>query len=161
MKVHSITKAITDLVEPVLDDMGYELVDVAYLSKYGRWVLRLTIDKEGGVTIDDCARVSGELGDLIDVKDAIPNHYVLEVSSPGVERPLVRPRDWRRFKGNAALVKGRDLPGGRGNRLEGEILGLEEKDGGEAVVALLLEDGEEVRIPLDRIDTAHLVFRWD
>ena len=65
-------------------------MDVEYLSYQGRWVLRLTIDKEGGVTIDDCARVSRELGDLIDVKDIIPHEYILEVSSPGLDRPLTK-----------------------------------------------------------------------
>jgi ribosome maturation factor RimP len=77
-----------------------------------------------------------------------------------VDRPLTRPKDWERFKGNHVMVKGRGLPGGRGNRLEGDLLGLEE-EGGSSVVALLLEDGEQVRIPLDRIQEAHLVYRWD
>ena len=83
----SLNHKITKLVEPVLEDMGFELVDVEYLSRHGRWVLVLYIDKEGGVTLDDCARVSGEVGDLIDVKDIIDHEYVLEVSSPGLDRP--------------------------------------------------------------------------
>ena len=154
-------------VEARLERQGFELVEARWVGSKKRPILRVRMDLpdsipgEGGVTVDQCAEMSRELEPWLDAHPDVPDWYVLEVSSPGVERPLVRPRDWRRFKGNAALVKGRDLPGGRGNRLEGEILGLEEKDGGEAVVALLLEDGEEVRIPLDRIDTAHLVFRWD
>ncbi|MFH1122545.1 MAG: ribosome maturation factor RimP, partial [Pseudomonadota bacterium] len=89
-RTNMITKEVADLVEPILEEMGFEMVDVEYLSYQGRWVLRLTIDKEGGVTIDDCARVSRELGDLIDVKDIIPHEYILEVSSPGLNRPLTK-----------------------------------------------------------------------
>lgn len=85
---------IYDLIEPVLEDIGYELVEVEYLVMYGRWVLRLYIDKEGGVTIADCVTVSRELGDIIDVKDIIENEYVLEVSSPGLNRPLKKEKDF-------------------------------------------------------------------
>ena len=87
-QAHIITKQIFELVEPVLEEIGFELVDIEYLSKHGKWVLRLFIDKNAGVTIDDCARVSGEIGDLIDVKDIIEHEYVLEVSSPGLFRNL-------------------------------------------------------------------------
>ena len=90
----SITKRIADLAEPILDELGFELVDIEYLSKHGRWVLRIYIDKEGGVTIDDCARVSGEFGDLIDIKEVIEHEYVLEVSSPGLNRPLKKEIDF-------------------------------------------------------------------
>jgi ribosome maturation factor RimP len=116
---------------------------------------------KGGVTVDQCAYVSRELEPWLDEHPEVPGRYVLEVSSPGVDRPLTRPRDWERFKGNPVMVKGRDLPGGRGNRLEGDLQGLERDERGEAVVALLLEDGERVLIPLDRIQKAHLVYRWD
>jgi ribosome maturation factor RimP len=92
--VHLITKKVADLVDPILGELGFELVDVEYLSKHGRWVLRLYIDKEGGVTIDDCALVSREIGDLIDVKDIIRHEYVLEVSSPGLNRPLKKEKDF-------------------------------------------------------------------
>ena len=158
---------VVDEVESRLERHGFELVEARWVGSKKRPILRVRMDLpdsipgEGGVTVDQCAAMSRELEPWLDAHPDVPDWYVLEVSSPGVERPLIRARDWRRFKGNAVLVKGRDLPGGRGNRLVGEILGLEEKDGGEAVVALLLDDGEEVRIPLDRIDTAHLVFRWD
>jgi ribosome maturation factor RimP len=74
--------------------MNFELVDIEYLRERGRWVLRLFIDKEGGVTLDDCVAVNKEIGDLIDVKDIILNQYVLEVSSPGVNRPLKKEKDF-------------------------------------------------------------------
>ena len=78
----------------MLEDIGYELVEVEYLVMYGWWVLRLYIDKEGGVTIADCVTVSRELADIIDVKDIIEHEYVLEVSSPGLNRPLREEKDF-------------------------------------------------------------------
>lgn len=100
-----IIKTITDLAEPILNAMGFELVDVLYLSKQGRWVLRLYIDKDGGVTISDCAQVSGEIGDLLDVKDIIQHEYVLEVSSPGLNRPLKKEKDFTRAIGKRIKVR--------------------------------------------------------
>lgn len=100
-----IRKKIADLAEPILGELGFELVDVEYLSKHGRWVLRVYIDKNGGVTIDDCAMVSGELGDLIDIKDIIEHEYVLEVSSPGLNRPLRKDSDFARAVGKKIKVK--------------------------------------------------------
>lgn len=157
---------VVNEVEARLERSGFELVEAAWVGSKKRPILRVRMDLpdsvpgEGGVTVDQCAKVSRELEPWLDAHPEVPDWYVLEVSSPGVERPLVRPRDWRRFKGSPVLVKGKDFPGNRGNRLEGEILGLEERDGGEVMVALLLKDGEEIRIPLDRIHKAHLVFRW-
>ena len=84
IKTQSLVKQVEGFVEPILEQMGYELVDVEYVSSYGRWILRLFVDKEGGVTIGDCARISEELGDLIDVKEFIRHEYNLEVSSPGL-----------------------------------------------------------------------------
>ncbi|MBT8398666.1 MAG: ribosome maturation factor RimP, partial [Gemmatimonadetes bacterium] len=115
----------------------------------------------GGVGVDQCAQVSRELEPWLDAHPEVPERYVLEVSSPGVERPLTRPRDWERFKGNPVLIKGRDFPGSRGNRVEGDLLGLETSEEGAQQVALQLEDGEEIRIPLDRIQKAHLIYRWN
>ncbi len=150
-----------------LERMGFELVEAGWVGSPRRPILRIRMDLpdsvpgKGGVSIDQCAQVSRELEPWLDAHPEVPERYVLEVSSPGVERPLTRPRDWERFKGNPVLVKGRDLPGNRGNRLEGEILGLEEGEGARPSVLLLLEDGEQLRIPLDRIQKAHLIYRWE
>jgi ribosome maturation factor RimP len=103
--IHLVTKRVIDLVEGILDEMGFELVDVAYLPEHGRWVLRLYIDKEGGVTIGDCALVSREMGDLIDVKDIIEHEYILEVSSPGLNRPLRKETDIIRVIGKKIKVR--------------------------------------------------------
>jgi ribosome maturation factor RimP len=161
---------LPDLVEEVevrLERMGFELVEARWVGSPRRPILRIRMDLpdsvpgEGGVSVDQCADVSRELEPWLDAHPEVPDRYVLEVSSPGVDRPLIRPRDWERFKGQPVMVKGQDLPGGRGNRVEGDLLGLEEDEGGLAMVALLLDDGERIRIPLDRIQKAHLIYRWD
>ena len=92
-RYQKITRGVSELVDPILEGMGFELVDIEYVSQQGRWVLRLFIDKKGGVTIDDCAYVSRELGDLIDVRNFIDHPYVLEVSSPGLDRPIRKEKD--------------------------------------------------------------------
>ena len=98
-------RKVTELVSPVLDEMGFELVDIEYLSQYGRWVLRIYADKEGGITLDECARVSREIGDLMDINDIIPHEYVLEVSSPGLNRPLKKEKDFERAIGRKVKIQ--------------------------------------------------------
>jgi ribosome maturation factor RimP len=98
-------RKVTESVTPVLDEMGFELVDIECLSLSGRWVLRIYADKEGGITLDECARVSREVGNLLDVKDIIPNEYVLEVSSPGLNRPLKKEKDFERAIGKNVKIK--------------------------------------------------------
>jgi ribosome maturation factor RimP len=120
-----------------------------------------SVPGEGGVSVAQCAEVSRALEPWLDEHPGIPETYVLEVSSPGVDRPLVRDRDWVRFRGQRVRVKGKDLPGGGGKRLEGELLGMEEGEGGGTVVLVLLENGDRVRIPRDRIESAHLLYRWE
>jgi ribosome maturation factor RimP len=153
-------------VEARLERMGLELVEAAWVGSSARPILRIKMDLpdsvpgEGGVTVDQCAEVSRALEPWLDSHPEVPERYVLEVSSPGVERPLTRRRDWDRFQGRPVRVKGQNLPGGRGNRIEGQLLRIEELDGGPRVT-LLMDDGEEITVPLDRIQQAHLVFRWD
>jgi ribosome maturation factor RimP len=154
-------------LEARLEGMGFELVEGRWVGSAKRPILRIRMDLpdsipgEGGVSVDQCAEVSRALEPWLDDHPEIPERYVLEVSSPGVERPLTRERDWVRFRGQRVLVKGRGFPGDRGNRLEGEVLGLETEGGEDPRVSLLLDDGEEIQIPLDRIQKAHLLFRWD
>jgi ribosome maturation factor RimP len=152
-RVQAITQAVTDLAEPVLDDMGFELVDVAYLSKHGRWILRLTIDKEGGVTIDDCARVSRELGDLIDVKDIITRQYVLEVSSPGLDRPLKKSKDFLGAVGKKIKVKTLEPVQGR-RKFVGTLTRFED-----GILYLDMEEGV-VELPWPDVDKANLVYEF-
>lgn len=102
--VETIVGEVNNLIEPVLDELGFELVDTEYLSQHGRRVLRICLDKEGGITMDDCALVSREIGDLIDVKNVFDHEYVLEVSSPGLDRPLKKEKDFLRSIGKKVKV---------------------------------------------------------
>ncbi len=90
-----------------------ELINVEYLRGPKGMTLKITIDKEGGVNIDDCAQVSRLVSDVLDVKDPIPGHYNLEVSSPGINRPLITRRDFERFTGEKVYLKTRTMINGR------------------------------------------------
>lgn len=153
-------------VEARLGEMGFELVDVRWGGSVRRPQLRVRIDRPGstaghGVTIDDCASVSRALESWLDTLEEMPERYVLEVSSPGVDRPLLHGRDFQRFRGERVAVKGHDVLAGRARRLEGELLGLDEDEGGEGgAVRLRLADGDEVSIPRTEIAGANLVFTW-
>jgi ribosome maturation factor RimP len=146
--------------------LGFELVDAVWAGTASRPILRVRIDvpeeRAGavGVTVQDCADVSRALEAWLDRLEVMPERYVLEVSSPGVERPLTRPRDWTRFAGQQVAVKGAELLAGRARRLEGELLGLVKDEGGREVVLLRLPGGEEVEIPKREIESGHIVFRW-
>ena len=93
------------LLEPGVSAMGFELVDVEVAGSRHNPTLRVYIDSPGGVNVDDCASVSRQLSALLDVEDPLPGHYTLEVSSPGLDRPLVKPEDFRRFVGEKIKVK--------------------------------------------------------
>ncbi len=118
-----LTAQVWELVEPVALQVGLEIVDVEYVKGGGGMILRITIDKEGGVTIDDCADFSRTVSDILDATDPIPGPYNLEVSSPGINRPLKRPEDFNRFSGERVVVEtGVPLEGRR--RFKGRLLGL-------------------------------------
>jgi ribosome maturation factor RimP len=154
-------------LEERLDRMGFELVEAGWVGSARRPILRIRMDLpdsvpgEGGVSVDQCAEVSRALEPWLDQHPDVPERYVLEVSSPGVERPLTRPRDWERFAGQQAVVKSKSLSGASGSRIEGEILGVEQGEGEALKAALRLPSGERILIPLDEVQKAHLVFRWD
>ena len=149
-------------VEVRVEALGFELVDIRWGGSARRPSLRVRIDRPGstpghGVTVDDCAQVSRALEPWLDLREDLPERYVLEVSSPGVDRPLLRDRDFQRFRGERVAVKGHDVLAGRARRLEGELLGLDE---GAGAVRLRLPDGDEVSIPRAEIAGANLVFTW-
>jgi ribosome maturation factor RimP len=100
-----IRRQVEEISEPLVVAEGMELVDLEYRREGPRWVLRLFIDKQGGVTVDDCARISREVGDLLDVKDIIPQAYVLEVSSPGLNRRIRKKEDFSRFVGQKVKLR--------------------------------------------------------
>lgn len=145
-----IVERIRALAEPILTDRGLELVEVEFQRETRGWILRLYIDRPGGVTLDDCQKVSEELGDHLDVADIIDYPYHLEVSSPGLDRPLTRDADFVRFAGKAARIVTSDSIEGQRN-FRGRLAGL--MDG---AVLLDLADGRRVRIPRDLIAKARL-----
>jgi ribosome maturation factor RimP len=142
------------LVAPILEDMAFELVDSEFLHARGKWVLRLTIDKEGGVTIDDCAMVSRELGDHIDVKELILHPYVLEVSSPGLNRPLKKEKDVLRAIGKKIKVRMRAPIQGRRNYV-GSLAAFSQG------VLYVSVDKNEVALPWAEVEKANLIYEGD
>ena len=100
-----VTETIAALAEPVVQEEGCELWDVEYVREAGSWYLRLLIDKEGGVSIDDCERISRRMDPILDEKDPIPDSYVFEVGSAGAERQLKRPSDFERYRGHEVELK--------------------------------------------------------
>lgn len=95
----SISEVVTSLALPIVEEAGCELVDVEFIKEGGSWFLRVYIDKPGGVSLEDCEKVSRPLNEIIDEKDPIPHAFYLEVSSPGLERPLKKPRDFEKAIG--------------------------------------------------------------
>jgi ribosome maturation factor RimP len=155
-------------LERTVDELGYELVELERAGSRSRPILRLRIDRPDsepghGVSVDDCARVSRALEPRLDALDELSERYVLEVSSPGLERPLVRTRDFQRFAGKRVALKGAQPLAGRSRRLEGELLGLTGGDGedGEQRIRLRLAEDEVVEVPRREVERAHLVFRWE
>ncbi len=115
MKYQDIAKKVMALAKPLIDELGLELVDVVFTAEHGRSVLRILIDKPGGVNLDDCRFVSRELGTVLDVEDIIEQSYSLEVSSPGLDRPLKREKDFIKAVGKKINIRTREALEGRRN----------------------------------------------
>jgi ribosome maturation factor RimP len=145
------------LVDQEVGAAGYEVVELRKGGSRSRPTLEVRIDRTDGerVTVDDCATVSRALEQVLDGSALVSERYVLEVSSPGVERPLKRPADWRRFVGRQAKVLSPQL----GGRVEIEIIGLE-GEGGEEAVIVRDAHGTEHRLPLTDVKEARLAFHW-
>ncbi len=155
MAYEDVQEEITKLAEPLLLHEGLELVDVEYRMENGQWIVRVFIDKEGGVTLGDCAKVSRELGNLLDIKDIIIHEYNLEVSSPGLDRPLVKEIDFLKNKGKKVKIKVGEKIDDRRN-FTGILEGIDGDD-----VILEGEEGDQWRIPFANIDKARLVYDFD
>ncbi len=154
-----VAARVKELAEPLATSLGLELVEVEYRQEGGRMVLRLFIDREGGVTLDDCAAVSRELAEILDVEDFIHSRYSLEVSSPGLDRPLRRAEDYQRFTGRLVKIRTFELlqddEGNRRKTFTGELLGLEDD-----IVRLRLKEGQTAGIPLEKVAKANLEFEF-
>jgi len=150
---------VAELAQPLLAAHGLELVELEFRKEGRDMVLRLFIDREGGVNLDDCAAVSRELSEIMDVEDLIPGHYSLEVSSPGLNRPLKKPADYERCKGKLIKVRTFELlPDDAGSKRKtflGELLGLENE-----IIRIRLTEGQTAAIPLDKVAKANLEFEF-
>lgn len=145
-----VVERVKAIALPLLQELGLELVEVEFRRETGGWILRLYLDKSGGVTLGDCQRVSEELSDLLDVEDLVDHPYSLEVSSPGLNRPLSREEDFHRFVGQRARLSTSQAIAGQ-RRFLGILRGY---DGGR--VMLEREDGMIVLIPHASIVKARL-----
>jgi len=149
-----IANDVTALVEPIVEELGFELVDVEYVTERGRHILRIYVDKEGGITVDECAQVSNEIGDLIDVRGIISHGYVLEVSSPGLNRPLRKEKDFLWALGRKVKLKTIEPIEGRRN-----FTGyLKECSRGNIVLEL---PERSVTLSLKSLEKANLMYEFD
>lgn len=178
-----IRQRLLEIAEPVCFDSGYELVDVDYTSSPSGWIVRVYIDRRadlppqiegGGISFADCTRLSRQLGAVLDVEDPVPHAYSLEVSSPGLDRPLRTAAHFQRYLGETAKVTLAEPLAGRRNfkgvlraldPLPGEAPPQEPQKGEEgesAAPTLVMDvDGNEFRLPLSGIASARLVPDWD
>jgi ribosome maturation factor RimP len=150
MDSRSVAERVQEIAEQVAIDHGVELVHAEVSGPDGKPIVRIYIDKPGGVTHDDCSEVSLQFGTVLDVEDFIHSAYTLEVSSPGLERGLYKRADYERFTGRAAKIKTRTPVNGQRN-FRGRILGIEQDD-------VVLDDrtSGRVNVPLVEIAKANL-----
>jgi ribosome maturation factor RimP len=154
-----VVARVTELAEPLAASLGLELAEVEYKQEGRQMVLRLYIDRDGGVTLDDCSAVNRELNEILDVEDFIQGNYTLEVSSPGLNRALKKPSDYERYTGR--LVKIRtfeplaDDAGNMRKTFLGELMGFSD-----SIVRLKLNEGQTASIPLGKVAKANLEFEF-
>ncbi len=149
--MHSASDDLTQLIKQAVESMGYELVGVELLSRQkASTLLRIYIDSAKGIGLDDCTAVSHQVSGVLDVENPIEENYDLEVSSPGLDRPLFDKEHFDRFKGKKARIRLRMKLDGR-RRYDGVLVGV----AGENVI--LDVKGKKLDLPLDQIDTARLI----
>jgi len=147
----SVQDKLQAMIEPLVESMGYELVLLEFSPHKGSAMVRLFIDAPGGITLGDCEKVSREVEGVLDVEDPIPQNYRLEVSSPGLDRPLVKPAHFERFAGSVAKVQMAAPQHGR-RKFQGVLKGLNNGN-----VVLETADAGTVELGLDQIERARLV----
>ncbi|AFT72122.1 Ribosome maturation factor rimP [Alloalcanivorax dieselolei B5] len=147
------TEQIRELLAPVVNDMGYELWGIEYLQGRGA-VLRLYIDHEAGITVDDCVAVSHEVSGVLDVEDPIPGEFNLEVSSPGMDRPLFELSQFERYLGEQVQLKLLAPVAGK-RKMMATLVAVD----GDTLVLML--NGDTLRIPYSQVDRARLEPRFD
>ena len=145
-----LEKKLNDMFEPVIESMAYELVGVELTGSGNGTILRIYIDAENGITVDDCQAVSYQVSGILDVEDPLQGHYTLEVSSPGLDRPLVKPEHFEQFTGELVKIRSTEAVLGRKN-----FKGILESFDGEYLYVAV--DNEVYEIPFDIVEKANLV----
>ncbi|MFA7468403.1 MAG: ribosome maturation factor RimP [Desulfotomaculaceae bacterium] len=145
-----VATTLEKLIAPGLDGMGIELVDIQYVREGGQWFLRLFIDQPGGIGLEDCQRVSEYVDPLLDEHDPVPHAYTLEVSSPGIERPLKKPADYERFTGRQISLNTFVPVAGR-RKFKGVLMAASNHS------VTLEADGNNIVIPMKQVASARLV----
>lgn len=145
-----ITDTLTQMIEPIVTSMSYEFVGLEFIAQGNNSVLRIFIDLPDGINVDDCAAVSRQVSALLDVEDPISSEYNLEVSSPGLDRPLFKLEHYQRFVGSIAKIRVFVAVNGRKN-FRGTIEGTENNE------VILSVDGERWFLDVDNIDKARIV----
>jgi ribosome maturation factor RimP len=149
VETRELVRRVWSELEPHLIEQGFELVELEFAAQGGRGVLRLYVDRSGGVTIDDCVAVSQLLGPVLDAAEYISDSYVLEVSSPGIDRPLRKPEDFQRFSGERVVLKSAMPVNGR-KKFKGILRGI--SDGAVSVEC----DGQTYAIAIENVQRANL-----
>ena len=152
MAKNTTVEKVTNLIEPELEKMGFELVDVEYVKEGAYYYLRIYIDKENGVTIDDCSDVSRILDDIID-KNGITSHDFFEVSSPGVERTLKRDKDFEKYKGHDVCVNLFKAKDGK-KKYEGKLLGKQND------IITIDDDGKEIEFDIKEVSKIKTILKF-
>lgn len=157
MTKKQIESVCEELVLPIIEERGFELVDVEYVKEGSNYYLRVYADKEGGITIDDCVEVSRALNPKLDAYDKeFKDPYILEVSSPGLLRPLKKDKDFARNIGKMVEIKlFKPLDGSKNKEFEAELKGYDDK-----TITVLLEDDRELVIERGNLALIRLAFEW-
>ena len=141
---------VQELIEPAVVALGYELVGIEFLPQGKHSLLRVYIDTEDGITLDDCTKVSHQLSGLLDVEDVIRGQYNLEISSPGLDRPLFTPQQFSQFIGQEVKLK-LSVPFEGRSKYRGVLCGVEDEK------VIVNVDGNEIALPFNFLDKANLV----
>lgn len=149
-----VVSKIEEIAQRVAASEGIEVVEVEFKGGGGNQLVRISIDRPEGVSHADCELVSHQVGTILDVEDVVPGHYTLEVSSPGVERKLLKPSDYIRFQGKKAKIVLRE-PVESQRHLQGTLAGLEN-----GTVSLDTGAGRVLRFHLNQVERANLKFEW-
>ena len=150
----SIEATIEEIVQPIVDAKNFEIVDIEYVKEAGEYYLRVYLDKEGGISLSDCEVVSRELSEILDKKDPIKDNYFLEVSSPGLDRPLKKDKDFERYKGRDVEIK-LYKPMNGSKQFEWELVGLTEDNNIKVII-----DGEEVDFTRKEVALIRLAIKF-